>query len=172
MQSGSKRVLSVTSAGLTVEGIIKATGGEIGSFTVYGDALRYRDGENGGIYIGSGGIIGSAGPPVGGVNQWKFALSPDTGDLTCSRITITDDNGMRTSSIFQQFSPAVLNAVSVANTSSDLYSGVSAVGYLTANVVAANGGLYANGTFYVTLGGVRYYMTRDSNGFAKLNRAL
>lgn len=63
---------------VTKNGALKATSGEIANFTIGTDAFRYLQGENGGIYIGMGGIIGSA-----GVNDYKFVLDPNTGKMSC-----------------------------------------------------------------------------------------
>jgi hypothetical protein len=126
LKSGNTTVLKATSDGIEVQGVIKATSGRIGAWSIgEGDgALRYLDGENGGLYLGSGGIIGSAGEPVGGVNQWKFVLS-SSGDLICQRAILTDD-GSNYSSVFSQGSTAVTGGLSGGWSASNWFAGQQA----------------------------------------------
>ena len=69
---------------VTKAGALTCKSGTIANFTIGADAFRYLAGENGGIYIGSGGIIGSAGP-----NDYKFVLDPNTGKMSCSDAEIS-----------------------------------------------------------------------------------
>lgn len=85
--SGSRQVMKVDSSGLTVEGKITATSGQIGGFSIGRNELMYNDQPWGGtkttgIYIGSNGI--QCGNAAG-----NYFQVTNQGQLNCNNITAT-----------------------------------------------------------------------------------
>lgn len=60
--AGNREVMKVTASGLTIKGVVEATGGTIGGFAIGSNALQYNDldwgdtSKNYGVYIGRSGI--------------------------------------------------------------------------------------------------------------------
>ena len=85
--SGNRQVMKVDSSGLSVEGKITATSGQIGGFSIGRNELKYNDQPWGGtkttgIYIGSKGI--QCGNAAG-----NYFQVTNQGQLTCNNITAT-----------------------------------------------------------------------------------
>lgn len=189
--SGSNTVIKADRNGLEVKGIIRATGGEIGGFSIQKDYLSYNGQTWGGTnswggYFGTSGIQMGRNFRVDMAGNLEAASGRFTGEVYAGRISYGgaagtfDGNGITQGSVSGGYggqigggsvstyntTGGVNTSLGYANFANDVFNWRQAAPYVCCQYVVINGDRYAPGTiFYKNRNGnnasARVLLTQD-----------